>query len=134
LEEDRAMDLAPRRYAEVALVQPRGRIDHATVQAFDDALDPVLAEMADGSALVVDLSALEYISSVGLRSFMLAERQLRERQARLLVTGLHGVVREIFAISRFDRVLTVAATVDDALAQCSDAARSARASASERSA
>jgi anti-anti-sigma factor len=112
------------------LASPQGRIDHASVSAFEQALAPLLAQAGSGGGtLVLDLSKLEYISSVGLRAFMVAERELRERKARLIVAELSGVVKEIFAISRFDRVLSVAASVDDALAQCSPAARAAYAAA-----
>jgi anti-sigma B factor antagonist len=119
------MDIAPRRFAEVTLVSPSGRIDHSNVQAFDAALQPALDGVGAGGALVMDLSALEYVSSVGLRAFLVAERQLRERKAQFIVAGLQSVVREIFAISRFDRILTVAASVDEALALCSIDARAA---------
>jgi anti-sigma B factor antagonist/stage II sporulation protein AA (anti-sigma F factor antagonist) len=119
------MDIAPRRFAEVTLVSPSGRIDHSNVQAFDAALRPALDEVGAGGALVLDLSALEYVSSVGLRAFLVAERQLRDRKAQFIVAGLQSVVREIFAISRFDRILTVAASLDEALALCSIEARAA---------
>lgn len=117
------MQLGARCHAEVVLASPQGRIDHASVSAFEQALAPLLAQTGSGGALVLDLSQLEYISSVGLRAFMVAERALRERQARLVVAALSGVVKEIFAISRFDRVFSVASSVDDALEQCSPAAR-----------
>jgi anti-sigma B factor antagonist/stage II sporulation protein AA (anti-sigma F factor antagonist) len=119
------MDIAPRRYAEVTLASPKGRIDHSNVQAFDAALRPALDAVGAGGALVLDLSALEYVSSVGLRAFLVAERQLRDRKAQFIVTGLQSVVREIFAISRFDRILTVATSLDEALALCSIDARAA---------
>jgi anti-anti-sigma factor len=119
------MDIAQHRFAEVTLVSPRGRIDHSNVQAFDDALRPALDEVGAGGALVLDLSALEYVSSVGLRAFLVAERQLRDRKAQFIVAGLQSVVREIFAISRFDRILTVATSLDEALALCSIDARAA---------
>ena len=121
------MQLDVRSHAEVLLARPRGRIDHASVQAFEAALEPLLVQGAEGRTLVLDLAGLEYISSVGLRAFMVAERRLRDAKSRLIVAALSGVVKEIFAISRFDRVLTVTPTVDDALAQCSDEARAARA-------
>jgi anti-sigma B factor antagonist len=123
------MQLGARCHAEVVLATPQGRIDHANVSAFEQALAPLLAQTGSGGALVLDLSTLEYISSVGLRAFMVAERTLRERQARLVVAALSGVVKEIFAISRFDRVFSVAASVDAALAQCSPAARASYAAA-----
>jgi anti-anti-sigma factor len=110
------MQVPATRHGEVTVARPEGRVDHANAQAFESALQPLLDGVGAGSALILDLSALEYISSVGLRVFMVAERQLRERKAHVVVAALNGVVKEIFAISRFDRVLGVANTVDEALA------------------
>ena len=67
----------------------------------------VAAAAARRGSLVLDFSAIEYISSVGLRVLMIAAKQMREHEGRLLVAALQSVVAEIFAISRFDRILTV---------------------------
>ena len=99
-----------------------GRIDHQSAAEFEAALRPlVAAAVACKGALVLDFSGVDYISSVGLRVLMIAAKQMREHQGRLLVAALQAVVAEIFAISRFDRILTVTATLDDAIASCSPA-------------
>ena len=80
----------------------------------------------DGTAgVVLDFAQVEYISSVGLRVLMVAARQLRERSAPLAIAALQPVVAEIFAISRFDRVLAVHPDVAAALAAASPAALAA---------
>ena len=56
---------------------------------------------------------------------MIAAKQIRAAQARLSVAALSSVLAETFTISRFDKVLTVNATLEDALAQASDAALAA---------
>lgn len=114
------LQIATRRIADTVVARPEGRIDHRTAAPFEDALAPLLADaIARRGPLVLDFSAIDYISSVGLRVLMVAARQMREHQTLLLVAALQGVVAEIFAISRFDRVLVVTATLDDALAKCS---------------
>ena len=117
------MQITTRHLVDVVIAAPVGRIDHQSAAALETALAPLLAEAAGRrGALVLDFSGVDYISSVGLRVLMVAARQMREHQAALVVAALQGVVTEIFAISRFDRVLTVTATLDDALARCSPAA------------
>jgi anti-sigma B factor antagonist/stage II sporulation protein AA (anti-sigma F factor antagonist) len=87
---------------------------------------PLLAEAgARQGPLVLDFSAVDYISSVGLRVLMIAARQMRTAQARLSVAALQSVVAEIFSISRFDKVLTVSPSLEAALAQSSEAALAA---------
>ena len=111
------------RHADATVVTLVGRIDHQTASQLEAALAPVLtAAGVSRNAVVLDFAGIDYISSVGLRVLMIAAKQMRERQAQLLVAALQSVVVEIFAISRFNRILTVTATLDDALALCSPAA------------
>jgi len=117
------LQIATRQVADAVIAMPVGRIDHRTAGEFEAALTPLVAAAAAAKgALVLDFSRIEYISSVGLRVLMIAAKKMREREAPLLVTALQSVVAEIFAISRFDRILTVTATLDDAMALCSPAA------------
>jgi anti-anti-sigma factor len=120
------LQLDTRQYADTLVAAPAGRIDHRTAAELESALTPLLERAGAGhAALVLDLSAVEYISSVGLRVLMIAARQMRERQAKLSVAALQSVVAEIFTISRFDKLLVVCATLEDALAHSSDAALAA---------
>ena len=117
------MQIATRHVADAVIAAPAGRIDHQSAEPFEAALAPLLADaVARRGPLVHDFSGIDYISSVGLRVLMVAARRMREQATPFVVAALRGVVAEIFAISRFDRVLTVAATLDDALALCSPAA------------
>jgi len=120
--------IATQQFADTVVVAPAGRIDHRSAADLEAALTPLLADAAARhSALVLDFSAVEYISSVGLRVLMIAARQMRAAQARLSVAALRSVVAEIFTISRFDKVLVVHATLADALAESAAAAAAYRA-------
>ena len=120
------MPIATHRYADTLVAMPVGRIDHASASQFESELMPLLEQARDGNgALVIDFSGVEYISSGGLRVLMIAATKMRPPQGRLLVSGLQSVVAEIFAISRFDRVLTVAPTLETALESCSPEALAA---------
>ena len=117
------MQIATRHVADTVIAKPTGRIDHQSAKQFETALTPLVTEVGTRhGSLVLDFSAVEYISSVGLRVLMVAAKQMREAGAQLRVAALSGIVAEIFAISRFDRILTVTATLDDALALGSSAA------------
>src|SRR5574340_1177803 len=121
-----SVQIDTRQYADATVAAPNGRIDHRSAGGFESALAPLVADAAARrGALVIDFAAVDCISSVGLRALMVASRQLNAAQALLAVAALRSVVAEIFAISRFDKVLTVCATLDDALALCSAAALAA---------
>lgn len=120
------MSLISRRFADTAVVFPEGRIDHATAEQFKTALAPHLATCAAGrDRLVIDMTGVEYISSVGLRVLMLASKQAKAQGCALAVCGLQPVVREIFEISRFNLVLQVFPTLREALAALSTEALAA---------
>jgi anti-sigma B factor antagonist len=120
------VQLTTQQFADTIVVAPTGRIDHSSAADLETALTPLLADAsARRGPVVLDFSGVDYISSVGLRVLMIAARQMRAAQARLSVAALQSVVAEIFTISRFDKVLTVNVTLEDALAQASGEALAA---------
>jgi anti-anti-sigma factor len=120
------MELSPRRFADTVVLGPAGRIDHATAEAFQGALATHLGRCADGQdRIVLDLSGVEYIASVGLRVLMLAAKQAKAHGGTFVVAGMQPVVREILEISRFTMILRTFASVREALAQISPSALAA---------
>src|SRR5262245_11045949 len=113
---DRAMVLSSARHGDVVVLSPRGRIDHASAEAFKTALGPYLVQAGPGRPVVLDLAGVEYIASVGLRVLMLASRQARAQGGTMVVAALQPLVREIFEISKFTMVFPCFPSVTDALA------------------
>ncbi|MFT5390528.1 MAG: anti-sigma B factor antagonist [Gammaproteobacteria bacterium] len=96
---------------------PTGRIDHRTANAFKDALSPFVERCAQGLGnVVLDLSETEYMSSVGLRVLMVAARQVKTSDGKMVLCGLQPLMNEIMTISRFDLIFDIYGTVDEALA------------------
>jgi anti-sigma B factor antagonist len=117
------MDLTPRRFADTVVLALAGRVDQQNAEAFKTALAPHLETCAaDKDRMVLDLSRLDYISTAGLRIFMLAAKQAKAQQGTLAVAGLQPVVKEIFSIARFDFILQMFPSVREALARISPAA------------
>jgi anti-anti-sigma factor len=114
------MELTGARHGDVVVVSPRGRIDHASAEAFKTALSPYLAQSGPGRPLVLDLAGVGYIASVGLRVLMLASRQARAQGGTVLVAALQPLVREIFQISKFTMVFPCFPSVADALADLAE--------------
>ena len=104
------------------MLRPAGRIDHATTDAFRTALQPHLDRCKDTEVVVLDMSAVEYISSVGLRVLMLAAKQVRTQGGAIAVAALEPVVKEIFEISRFNLVIPAYDDVQQALARLAPSA------------
>jgi anti-anti-sigma factor len=110
------MDLVSARHGDTLVLSPRGRIDHASAEAFKAVLEPHLAASGPGRPLVLDLGAVDYIASIGLRVLMLASRQARAQGGTIAVAALQPLVREIFEISKFTLVFPCFPSVAEALA------------------
>ena len=108
------MKLNAERRANIVILQPVGRIDHQTADAFSVALAPYLETCnASGDRLLFDLSALDYISSAGLRVLMIATKRTKPVGGELAVAAPQDMVREVLEITRFDLVFPVYASVAD---------------------
>jgi len=118
------LDVTSRTFGNVVVVAPAGRADLAGSATLESALAP-LWERAEVGGRVLDFAAVPYISSVGLRVLMIAAKHMRARRARIAVAGLQPVAAEIFAISRFDKVLEVFPAVRDAVSAISPTALAA---------
>jgi anti-sigma B factor antagonist len=80
---------------------------------FEQTLQRLLAE--GQCRLVADMSAVNYISSSGLRVLLTARRQARSRGGDVFLCSLQPRVREIFEMVGFMSVFGIYATCDEAV-------------------
>ena len=120
------MALPARSYANAVVLGVAGRLDQDNCDAFRaDLMAHVEQSARDGGAVILDLGGLEYVSSAGLRCFMLASRQAKAQHGRIFVAALQPMVAEIFEISHFTLVFQVFPSVREALAAASNEAATA---------
>ena len=80
-----------------------GRLDTTTAPQ----LEAELKASLDGiTSLTMDLSALEYISSAGLR-VLLSAQKIMNKQGTMAVTGASETVMEIFDVTGFSDFLNI---------------------------
>ncbi len=107
------MKVSQRLLANSVILLPEGRIDLSNADLFKDAL--LEAAAAAKAAVVLDFSGVEYVSSAGLRSLMIASKTGTARGVTLAVAAMQPIVEEIFTISRFHLVLPCFGSVREAL-------------------
>jgi anti-anti-sigma factor len=114
------MNVASRRCASALVLELSGRLDQDTCDGFrSELVREVEGAAKRQSAIVLDLSAMEYISSAGLRCFMVASRQAKTHHCKIFVAALQPMVKEIFEISHFNLLFQVFPTVREALSAVS---------------
>lgn len=88
-----------------------GRLDASSHGEFDEAMRDIVPLVDNHGTLVIDLSALEYISSAGLRSLALLRKQMHDRAGRTLLVNPQPQVKKVFDIVKAVPVAEVFASV-----------------------
>ena len=120
-----ALSVSAETYAECCLVSVTGKVDHTNSDAFLKQLTAHAETVPRGGGMVIDLNRLEFITSAGLRALLLAQRTVTGSDGKLVISGIGGVVKEVFRISKFDALLSVADTAGEAISQISASAAEA---------
>ena len=85
-----------------------GRLDFEASAGFQKEVEQVVAAATTaGKAVLIDCSALEYVSSAGLRVFLVAARAAKSASVPFAVYGLTPAVKEVFDVSGFSRIIDV---------------------------
>ncbi|GMU43906.1 MAG: STAS domain-containing protein [Xanthomonadales bacterium] len=109
------MEIQVTREGDVAVLSPLGRIDSATSPEVEQVVDQQLA--LGSTRLLFDLAHVDYVSSAGLRVFLVAGKKAQRAAGRIALCNLSPTVREILVIAGFDRVLATAASRGEGLAK-----------------
>ena len=80
-----------------------GRLDTSTTPEFEADIKPELEGLTE---LVLDFSALDYISSAGLRAILSFQKQMN-KQGSMKITGANDIIKEIFEVTGFSDILTI---------------------------
>lgn len=83
----------------VTIIAPDGRIDTTTSSAVEDALNRTVAQGARD--LLVDFARVDYISSAGLRVFLVLAKRTKNAKGRLVLCGMPEPVRQVFHLAGF---------------------------------
>jgi anti-sigma B factor antagonist len=107
------MEISEDRKADVVILSLSGKLDATTAKTFED---KILAVINSGAQrLAVDLSQLDYVSSSGLRVFLLAAKQLQGTQGKIVLCALKDHVRQVFDLAGFSSVLSIYGSRDEAI-------------------
>ena len=98
--------------------RPIGELDAFTVSQFRQSL----AELASQPRLLIDMSAVPFVDSAGLGALIGGIRRTRELGGEVAVACNRPTLTRLLRTTGFDRIVTVAETVDDAAASLASAA------------
>jgi anti-anti-sigma factor len=107
------MDVNFSKQGDWVIVEVEGRMDTVSAPEFEKKIQERILDGA--TRFVVDFSKLDYISSAGLRSILIACKSSKAKGGELACCGLKGVVKKVFDVSGLCRLLPTCDSVEDAL-------------------
>lgn len=108
-----------REAAGTTIIHPVGRIDTSTARAFETHIGHHI-ENSEGP-LLVDLADVDYVSSFGLRSILIAVKKLAPFGRKLVLFAPNPSVLEVLRVSGFLKIVDMVDDEPAALARASGA-------------
>lgn len=108
------MEIREERAGEIVILDLRGRLDSTTSGKFEKKL----AALFDGGnkRIIADLSQLDYISSGGLRAFLVGAKRASREDGTLMLCSMQNQVKEVFDVAGFSPLFPTYETREAALA------------------
>lgn len=99
------MEISEHKTMDIVTLSLCGKLDVNSARAFQD---QILARIESGERrIVIDLAQLDYISSAGLRVFVLAGKRLSGVNGKIALCSLKEPVREVFDIAGFSSLFSI---------------------------
>lgn len=108
------IDVAEERDQGALVLLPSGSLDSGNAHAFETM---VMGHINNGERrLIIDFSQLHFVSSAGLRVFIIAARALKANQGRIALCAMRNHVEDVFRVSGIYRIITIKTSRAEALA------------------
>jgi anti-sigma B factor antagonist len=107
------MEISINESGDVRILSFQGNLDTNTAPDAESEINGLI----DGGAqkLLVNFEKLDYISSAGLRVLLATAKKLKASSGDLKICCLNQTVQEVFDISGFSTILSVASSEEEAL-------------------
>ena len=113
------MNIETHQAGDVTVVTLDGEINSSTADQVQDALLPLIAP---GRKLLLDMSGVSYISSIGLRALLLLHRETANQHGRIVLTGLSEMIHDTMFITGFLEFFEAYETYEQGLAALAEGA------------
>jgi anti-sigma B factor antagonist len=107
------MNITEQKFGETVMLSIQGRLDTINYGALESKL---LEMIGTGQVrIVVNCEQMDYISSSGLRVFLLGLKKITPLNGKFVLTNLQNPVREIMEVAGFTSIFEIYGNQDEAL-------------------
>jgi anti-sigma B factor antagonist len=107
------MKINEQRFGEIILMSLVGRLDTTTYGILENRLHEIIG--GGQVRIVVDCSEMDYISSSGLRVFLMGLKKVTPMKGKFVLAKLPDAIREIMEIVGFTTIFEIYKTQEEAL-------------------
>lgn len=107
------MQISTKSKDDVYIIEIFGRMDSISSKDIEAKLNDVIEH--NKKKILIDLAAVDYISSVGLRVLLAAFKKQKEREGSIKLASLQPFVRDIFKMTGFDRIFSICLHQEEAI-------------------
>ena len=108
------LEIDTRREGTATVVTLAGHISTMESQVVGEAFDRLIADGC--TSIAVDMSRVEIITSDGLGVLIRARKAVGDHGGKFVLSGLTGNIRDVFKMTRLDKIFTLYESVDAAAA------------------
>lgn len=110
------MKLEVNQLDQYSMIKITGRIDTISAVEFEKVAQNVLN--AENQTIIMDCAELEYITSSGLRVFLVLQKNMLLKKGRIIFCGFQPSIKEIFDISGFSGIFQIYPDLNSAVESC----------------
>lgn len=96
------MDIKKTVGGNVEVLTVSGRLETMTAPQLDAEIQSLPDEVSE---LLMEISELEYVSSAGLRVFLMGHKKMKARGGSMKISGANASVKKVFDITGFSPIL-----------------------------
>jgi anti-sigma B factor antagonist len=116
------MQISTKSRDDIYIIEISGRMDSISSKEIETKLDDAIEH--NKRMILIDLGAVDYISSVGLRVLLAALKKQKEVDGSMKLASLQPFVRDIFKMTGFDRIFSISSSQEEAIDEFNDHAGS----------
>ena len=105
------MELKPEKKENYIIANPSGKIDATNAENFSNSL---LELLNDVDNIIVNFKDVDYISSAGLRSVLVAAKESQNKKGKFVLCALQEHIFEIFEMTGLTKMLNIVSNIEEA--------------------
>ena len=107
------MDIQEEKKGQVVIVKVSGRLDSNNSSELEQKISGLIDK--NEKMILVDCQCLNYVSSSGLRVFLMGLKKMNTVQGKFMVCSLQDMVKDVFDISGFTSIFPLFDSQSEAL-------------------